>query len=199
MSAGNPWAAYTSNTSWIPAKFLSAFIDPEEACTSLRSNTGRHSSELSEFLHHPHQHSSQLPIFFAPDRRRPLKYHCCLILGVKYQQITSLRSIQQHPSPSKYFPWRRQRHWPLELLLRKILALLTWQVEETVQSGSMEKVVARLGKDQPQLVVVVSHERGLRLFLGQGDQSVNVLNSLESFLQYEPLFQRFDASLSLSH
>ena len=58
MSAGNPWAAYTSNTSWIQAKFLSAFFDPEEACTSLRSNTGRHSSGLSEFLHRTHQPAS---------------------------------------------------------------------------------------------------------------------------------------------
>lgn len=54
---------------------------------------------------------------------------------------------------------------------------------ETVEGAGVEESVARLPEHGGHLVVVVGHQLGLGGLLGEGKQAVDILNSLESFLQ----------------
>ena len=71
----------------------------------------------------------------------------------------------------------------LKFLLREVFALVLGQVEEACQCGGVEQMVATLPEDQAQLGVIVGHQRGTRVLLGHADQTMDVLHSLECFLQ----------------
>lgn len=65
----------------------------------------------------------------------------------------------------------------------QILPHLPGQVIEPVEGGGMEESVSRFPKHSGHLVVVVGHQLGLWRLLGEGEQTVDILNSLEGFLE----------------
>ena len=71
---------------------------------------------------------------------------------------------------------------PLHLLLGEILAHLPGKVIKAVEGAGVEESVSRLPEDGGHLVVVVGHQLGLGGLLGEREEPVDVLHSLEGFL-----------------
>jgi hypothetical protein len=71
---------------------------------------------------------------------------------------------------------------PMKLLLGEVLALLSRQVEHAMPGESMEQMVARFPEDEALLGVVVGHDGWARWLLGESNQTVDVLHSLEGLL-----------------
>lgn len=71
----------------------------------------------------------------------------------------------------------------MHFVLREVLAHLPGQMVEAVQSAGVEQRVARFPEDGGHLVVVVGHELRLGGLFGQGKQAMDILHSLEGFLQ----------------
>lgn len=71
---------------------------------------------------------------------------------------------------------------PLHLILGQILAHLSGEVIEAMQSAGMKEGISRLPEHSRDLVVVVGHQLWFRGLLGQSKQAMDVLYSLEGFL-----------------
>lgn len=74
---------------------------------------------------------------------------------------------------------------PLHLVLGQVLAHLPGQVVEAVKGAGVEESVSRFPEHSRHLVVVVGHQLGFGRLLGKSKQTVDVLNSLERFLEIE--------------
>lgn len=72
---------------------------------------------------------------------------------------------------------------PLHLILGQILTHLPREVIETVEGGSVEESISRFPEDGRHLVVVVGHQLWFGRLLGKSKQAMDVLNSLECFLE----------------
>lgn len=75
------------------------------------------------------------------------------------------------------------KNLPLHLVLSKILAHFPGEVVEAVEGAGVEESVSRFPEHSRHLVVVVGHQLRFRGLLGKSKQAVDVLNSLERFLE----------------
>ena len=67
-------------------------------------------------------------------------------------------------------------------LTGEILPLIPRKLEEAKKGAGVEQLVPRFPEDERQLLIVVGHQLGLRRLLRQRHHPVNVLDSLNEFI-----------------